>query len=48
MGVLVNQLWLRQYVNQLKNFVSRRKKNSICSYKEGLDIVKIAEKIKKH
>jgi predicted dehydrogenase len=36
------------YVKQLKNFVSLRKKNSICSFKEGLAIVKIAEKIKKH
>jgi predicted dehydrogenase len=35
------------YVNQLKNFVSLRKKKSICSYKEGLDTVKITEKIKK-
>jgi CMP-N,N'-diacetyllegionaminic acid synthase len=35
------------YVNQLKNFMSSTKKKTICTYKEGLDTVKIAEKIKK-
>ena len=34
------------YVNQLKNFISSKKK-TICTYKEGLDTIKITDKIRK-
>ena len=42
-----NKNYDSSYINQLKDFVSLGKKKSICSYKEGLNIVQIADQIKK-